>query len=433
MNIFIMILVFVFMAGYYLMDSPSQRVRDESIDAAVRITEVKSILTCMARAHTAAVALDSANPADAKEVLEVKPEECMEKYNVQSVKLCADDRRQVASCAPSRTGRNISNFIITTADMPQKKDTNLVLETLSKDFNAAPNFGMLITMQDDSLALLSGNGHRRSIPNSISNAAELADGQLIYITQYSVSMDANLGNEVISQAENIFCMSGERKVFRFGQWECMAENQPALCTGDTIWDSYTETCKIDPSRRPLCPSGQTAVELEDMWQCIDPTPIRECPNGMMAELDYVTLEWYCTTNESPVAPTKCAPATIAKRRATGGTLMRPGNLCNNCEKMILDEETCDVACVPDITKVQDPTCYPRASECRGTGQAFYFGFPSDEAYEAAARENLPELDGVEIPLDGMHSQNRRFNCLDCGTGGRIDDAVSLPPFVAVCE
>ena len=43
MNIFIMILVFILMAGYFLIDAPNQRVRDDRIESALRMTEIKSI------------------------------------------------------------------------------------------------------------------------------------------------------------------------------------------------------------------------------------------------------------------------------------------------------------------------------------------------------------------------------------------------------
>ena len=38
---------------------------------------------------------------------------------------------------------------------------------------------------------------------------------------------------------------------------------------------------------------------------------------------------------------------------------------------------------------------------------------------------------VDVPFDKSHSQNRRFNCMDCGDG-IIDTSRSLPPYVIVC-
>jgi hypothetical protein len=432
MNVFIMILVFILMAGYYLIDTPGQRIKDTGVDAALRTNWVKSVLSCMVRSHSAAIEQDAEARAGANEELDSGGEPCTEKYNIQSVKLCADERREVSVCTPNRSGKTIGNFIITTADAPNAGDANMILEVLSREYEAAPNFGIAIEMDDNSFAILSGNGHRRRIPASIASSAELEEGRLIYITQYSASAEANLG-QAKDSADNIMCMFGEQKVFRFNKWECMDSNPPVVCTGDKIWNSVTESCEMDPSRRPLCGSTQTAVQVEDLWQCVDPTPSRSCSEGMNVVLDYVSMEWYCVPNAAKSGATKCSGAKIAKGHILGGTLLRPGGLCNNCEKMITDEETCETACVPDAAKLDAPACYPRVSECRGSSRAFYFGFPNEPAYIAAARANVPELEGAQIPLDGMHSQNRRFNCLDCGQNGAVDGDRSQPPFVAVCE
>ena len=432
MNIFIMILAFILMAGYFLIDAPSQRLHDDGIESAMRTTDIKSILSCAARAHVNAVDIDSENRINAKDVFKTTSEPCIEKYNIQTVKLCADEYREVSSCTPERAGRTTENFIITTADIDKEKDTNLILKILAKDFNSVGNFGIIITQNNKSLSILSGNGHRRDIPKSISGFEGLKDGRLVYITRYSVSFDENMNLQSNSVAEDIFCMAGEQKIFRFGKWDCQAENQPILCTGDTIWNSESESCEIDPSRRPLCSTGQTAVEIDDVWQCIDPSPVINCPENTVAQFDYTTLEWVCSV---PVSNTnsKCKSVTIAKGRILGGTLLKPANPCNNCEKMILNEETCDVACVPDETKINNKACYANASECSGSSRAFYFGFPGDAEYETNARKNLPQLSGIQIPNGITYSQNRKFNCLDCGTGGTINQELSALPFIAICE
>jgi hypothetical protein len=37
-----------------------------------------------------------------------------------------------------------------------------------------------------------------------------------------------------------------------------------------------------------------------------------------------------------------------------------------------------------------------------------------------------------VPLDATHSQNRRFNCMDCGAAG-INESKSFPPYIVVCN
>lgn len=432
MNIFIMILAFILMAGYFLIDAPSQRVHDDGIESAIRMADIKSILSCISRQHSNAIDIDNKKRVNANEILNTEIQPCTEKYNVQTIKICADDHRQVSNCAPERDGRVIENYIITTADINNKTDTNYILKSLSKEFNSIGNFGIITAERADTFSILSGNGYKRDIPKSISSLKEIKDGRLIYITRYSVPFNQNTIIQTASDIEDITCMNNEQKVFRFGKWECQTETPPVLCTGDTIWDSDSESCEIDPSLRPLCATGQTAVDIDDVWQCIDPTPIAQCPDNTIAQFDYTNMKWVCS---SPIIEntSKCQTVTIAKGHILGGTVLKPANVCNSCEKMILDEETCDVACIPDETKITDSDCYQNYSECSGNSRAFYFGFPGDAEYEAKARENLSQLSGITIPTDVIYSQNRKFNCLDCGTGGTINQELSVLPFIAVCE
>jgi hypothetical protein len=167
--------------------------------------------------------------------------------------------------------------------------------------------------------------------------------------------------------------------------------------------------------------------IEDLWECVDPFPDRECPASMIARLNYNTLEWECVADPAATQNTKkCAAPRDAVYGAIGSTLRVPPSSCTDCEDLTTDPETCASACVPNPAKLHDPKCYP-ASGCSGPSRAFYFGFPS-KAYAA----NVSAVSAYAVPLDASHSQNRKFNCLDCGEG-RIDASKSLPPYIAVCE
>jgi hypothetical protein len=151
---------------------------------------------------------------------------------------------------------------------------------------------------------------------------------------------------------------------------------------------------------------------------------------MLARLNYETLEWECVEDPNKIKPvSKCAGANSRAIRGRGGATLRLASTsCTDCEKMVIDEETCDAVCVPDINKLASPACYPgRASECTGASRAFYFGFP-DRAYLA----NVPDVSASDVTFDSAHSQNRKFNCLDCGTG-TIDTSKSVHPYTAVCN
>ena len=167
-----------------------------------------------------------------------------------------------------------------------------------------------------------------------------------------------------------------------------------------------------------------------MFQDTFPFPEKNCPEKMVARLNYNTLEWECVMDPTLSTNTKkCSHITPGAVYGTlGATLRVPQTSCTDCERMVVNQDTCASSCVPDPTRLNDPKCYPGAtSECSGATRAFYFGFPNRAYIESA-----DVVKDVSVPLDKTHSQNRRFNCLDCGTG-EIDTEKSQPPFVAVCK
>ena len=151
---------------------------------------------------------------------------------------------------------------------------------------------------------------------------------------------------------------------------------------------------------------------------------------MIARLNYNTFEWECVVEPGSAADSKKCDNVVSGSvyGAFGTTLRIPQTSCTDCERMITDPETCVSRCVPDASKVNDKNCYPgNISECSGSSRAVYFGFPN-----MAYVNNVEDLSGASVPLDKQHSQNRKFNCLDCGMG-QIDESRSRPPYVAVCK
>ncbi|MDR1207491.1 MAG: hypothetical protein LBK26_03705 [Rickettsiales bacterium] len=428
MNIFIMILVFLFMAGWYFMDSPSQNIQEHGIEYAVDKSEKNSILTCVAHVQAEAVRLDDADRIDGRAIID-NDTACAAKYNIETVKICVEgDRRFSATCIPDRAGRSINNFLISFAPKIIDTDADKFLELLSAEYSDTKNLGILAEL-DRRFYILSGSAGKREVPSAIIKELKLQPGQLIYVTQYSIT-----GKPVFSfgkQTESIRCASGEIKLFRFNKWSCVPQNAAIVCRGDTIWSTDLSECVADPMRRPLCDARQTAVMADDFWKCVDPLPQKNCPDGQSLHLDYATMEWFCTTNpaESKLS-TKCDRALRTKAAGVmGATVLNPIVSCNDCEEMVTDPDTCESVCVPSVAKLSDRLCY--SGECSGAHRAFYFGFP-DSAYAESARKNISELDNLEIPTSGAYSQNRKFNCLDCGTG-YIDTDTSKTPFTAVCK
>jgi hypothetical protein len=419
-----MILVFLFMAGWYFMDSPNQKITEHGIEYAVDKSEKNSILTCIAHVQAEAVKLDDANRIDGRAIID-NDTVCAEKYNIETVKICVEgDRRFSATCIPDKAGRSINNYLISFAPKINDLDTDKFLELLSAEYFDTKNFGILSEI-DRNFYILSGSGGKREIPAAIVKELKLQPGQLIYLTQYSIT-----GKPVFSfgkQTESIRCATGEIKLFRFNKWSCVPQSMAIVCRGDTIWSTELSECVPDPMRRPLCDVNQTAVMVDDFWECIDPLPQKNCPEGQSLHLDYSNMDGYCTINpaESKLS-TKCDRLLRKKAGGViGSTVLNPIVSCTDCEEMITDPDTCESVCIPSAAKSKSKLCYN--GECAGLHNAFYFGFP-DSAYVESARKNIPELANVEIQTGG----NRRFNCRSCGTG-YIDTDKSNPPFTAVCK
>jgi hypothetical protein len=276
--------------------------------------------------------------------------------------------------------------------------------------------------------IMGGGSHgKRAVPAGLAKELGLERGQLVYLTQYE--MPDALVDFVAPGGEDLNCPAGTVKIYRFSRWQCVPRNEKSSCVGDRRWDSNLMECVADDSRKPLCASSQAAVMVDDVWECVDPFNERNCPDGLVARLNYNILEWECVEEPGAVRSVKkCAPARGAVYGAAGATLRIPSSNCTDCEEMVTDPETCETACVPSPGKLSDPKCYPgHRAECAGSSRAFYFGFPS-----AASAAKVSAVSGRVVPIDAAHSQNRMFNCLDCGAG-RIDEDQSLPPYIAVCK
>ncbi len=412
MNIFIMILVALFMAGYYLMDSPSQKIRAHETEYAISQSDMRMIAQCATAVHNAQI-----NGFDFEDV-------CVEQYGVVSEFICLNDSMKITDCENKNSRKKINHYIVTATAPISDAYFNDVMEVLEQHFSESDTFGLF----QENAIMSGGTMTKRIVPNAIIKQLNLQNGQLIYLTQYDVP-DVGVGYATESVID-INCPVGTVKTYRFGRWQCIAYNAKTDCGGDMIWDSNLSECVADESRKPLCASNQNAVMVDDVWECISPFPDKVCPNNMIARLNYNTFEWECVVEPGSVADSKKCDNVVSGSvyGAFGTTLRIPQTSCTDCERMITDPETCVSRCVPDASKVNDKNCYPgNISECSGSSRAVYFGFPN-----MAYVNNVEDLSGASVPLDKQHSQNRKFNCLDCGMG-QIDESRSRPPYVAVCK
>ena len=408
MNIFIMILVAIFMLGYYVIDSPSQRVPKTETEYAVAHADLHAIAQCAAAVHNAKIHGTEFNDI------------CVSQNNITSQLYCLNNTGRETKCEIVRNKKPAYSYIITTTAPLAADDFNEMMNVLEEYYADSGTFGILM----DGKITSGGTGTKRTVPKAILSGLKLSDGQLVYMTQYEIPDAAT--EMAPTDTADIICPTGTVKTYRFGRWQCIGYNTKSNCAGDMVWDSDLSECVPDESRKPLCASQQTAVIVDSVWECIDPFSAKVCPDKLVARLNYNTLEWECIEDPNSV-PTKTKCDKFISRDvqgAIGATLRTARTSCTDCEKMIIDEDTCTSYCVPDTAKVNDPACYAGdARECSGPSRAFYFGFPN---YSYAT--NVTAVAKYTIQPGG----NRRFNCRDCGDGV-IDTTKSLPPYIAICK
>ena len=411
MNIFVMILVALFMGTYYLISSPSLRVREQEIDYAVTRADLRSVAECTLAAHNATI---NGKTFD---------DECTVQNGIETHVVCMSAKNTLTPCEETKAKKPEYTYILTTTQPIQDDKYNDMMEILEQYYADVGTFGVFIDDQ-----IVSGSGTKRSIPNAMSKEYTVTNGQLVYLTQYAIP-DTEINYETAG-AEDIDCPAGTAKVYRFGRWQCINTNPKTNCAGDMIWDSDLSECVPDESRKPLCASNQTAVIVDDVWECLDPFSDKTCTGGLVARLNYNTLEWECVSDPSTTQNAKKCDHMAAKAvySAQGATLRVPPSSCTDCEALYVDQETCRAICIPDKSKLNDARCYPASTRtCSGPTMGFYFGFP-DAAYIA----NVPAVRSISVPLNSEHSKNRMFNCMDCGSRG-INESKSLPPYVIVCN
>jgi len=412
MNIFMMILVAIFMVGFYMISSPSQRVIEQETEYAINKSDMRTIAECVSAKHNAQIM-----GTDFQDV-------CVNQNKIVSKFICLNASMRVTSCEILRNRRPEYSYIITAADAIPYDSYNDMLEILEEYFPDAGTFGIFL----DGKIMLGGTSSARVIPDVIVKDMELQNGALVYFTQYEIPDEETVFSAPVQM--DVVCPIGTVKTYRFGRWQCIGYNTKTDCGGDMIWDSELMMCVADETKKPLCAEQQTAVLVDSVWECVNPFPEKVCPSGMTARLNYSTLEWECVVDPNEtVAAKKCDTINRGIIFGPVGTTARvPSTSCTDCERMITNPDTCSSVCVPDPSKINDPACYPGdLDECSGPSRGVYFGFPN-----AAYIGNVSDVSGHLVPLDAAHSQNRKFNCLDCGDG-EIDNEKSFPPYTAICK
>ena len=401
------------MAGYYMISSPSQRIIQHETEYSVKKADLRSIAECVVASQNAAM------------YGEDFADDCITKYGITSQYVCMNKSYNIVSCDAESGKTPAINFIITTSAPLPAEEYNNMLEILEQYYPDAGTFGVFL----DKNLMTAGAVSWRKIPSNIIKSAQLQDGQLTYVMQYKIP--DSVTDYQLNDTADINCPADTEKTYRFGRWQCIGYNYKTSCSGDMIWDEITQQCIADDTRKPLCANNQTAVLIDNVWECVDPFPDKTCPEGMIARLDYNTLEWECVSDPNATKTVKKCD-NIAKAPkipgSVGATLRVRSVSCTDCETLFVDEETCETHCIPDINKLNDPTCYSGdVAECTGPTRGIYFGFSVKSSIDG-----IPDLAKTTVILDKSHSQNRMFNCMDCGDG-LIDTENSIYPYTAICK
>ncbi len=408
MNIFITVLVALFLGAYYIFSAPSVRTPEQETEYAVKYADLRAIIECTAAVHNANI-----NGTIFQDV-------CIEQNGIQSDIICLDRRMNTTSCS----GPSKYNYVVTTSGTIPGAQFNNTMNILEKKFADAGGFGIFKAGY-----IISGSTvTKRAVPKSLISQMHMTDGQLVYVTQFAKTEPS--AQFVAPTIDDVVCPAGTSKILRFGRWQCVGYNTKTSCTGDTIWDYSTNTCVPDDSAKPLCNSVQTAILVDNIWQCVDPFPSRKCDGNTVAKLNYTTMAWECVEDPNKTANnTKCSHIKMPANPGRGGASMGFKKLtCTECEKMVVDTDTCVAYCIPDTEKIENEGCYPgNVQECVGDQKGLYFGFPSSR-YIA----NVTEVAGKTFTLTADHSQNRKFNCMDCGERG-VNKEKSFPPYVTICN
>ena len=408
MNIFLTVLVALFLGAYYIFTAPSVRTQSFETEYAVKYADLRAIIECTAAVHNANLSGT------------VFKDDCVKQNGIQSDIICLDRRMNITDCS----GKSTYNYVVTTSGTIPDAQFNNTMTILEKNFTDAGNFGIF----QNGYIISGATVTKRSVPKALASNMHMMDGQLVYVTQFAKIDPATQFAQ--PDVDDVVCPVGTTKVLRFGRWQCIGYNTKTVCAGDTIWDYSTNSCIPDDSLKPLCNSVQTAILVDGIWECVDPFPDRKCDGNTTAKLNYTTMTWECIVDPNKTGKnTKCSgikmPVVLGRGRSS---ISRQKLTCTDCEKMLVNEDTCIAYCVPDTSKITSAGCYPDNSlNCSGDERGLYFGFP-DVKYA----KQVSDIAGKEIVFDTEHSQNRKFNCMDCGERG-VNHEKSFPPYITVCN
>ncbi len=115
MNIFIMILLAVFMMGYYMIYAPSTRNAEQTTEVAVKTADLRGIAECATAVHNAQI-----RDTEFSDI-------CIEQNGIESKFICLNANMSVTDCNPRGRQKPQYRFILTaTAPLPYSQYNDMM-------------------------------------------------------------------------------------------------------------------------------------------------------------------------------------------------------------------------------------------------------------------------------------------------------------------
>ena len=194
------------MAGYYLLDSPSQKIEKHSTEYSIVQSDMRSIAQCATAAHNAILGGTEFDDI------------CTEQNNIVTTDVCLDSAHKITNCDDNNSKKRTSYYLVTATGAIDTERYDEIMNILESYFKENSSFGLF----QEGAIMSGGTPTPRIIPSAIIDKMELTDGQLVYITQYKPVPQQTESTSGIPA--DITCPTGTAKTFRFGRWQCIGVN-----------------------------------------------------------------------------------------------------------------------------------------------------------------------------------------------------------------
>ena len=446
MNIFLLFLTSLFMIGYYVIYSPSQKIDNSDTEDVVKMSDLRSIAECVINVQNAMM----------NDTTYDKP--CVARYNVVGQYVCANNGANNEIIHVSCNGTPDFNFIVTKSKPLDRDDYGPMLEVIEKFYSDKGTFG-IYDETNHGLLTADATGFRPiSVAIYDDNSANLSEGQLVYVMQYKIPYIYEYPDPtctpVSGSCENCEnCPEGTTPDFHYGFCTCgLSPNQPVMpCPAGShgvlgqciLNDDATEDCT-----EPDGGCGEDATWRADICACVSDT--LNCSDDCDITQDFFnTSDVLCICPDDDGVPTEAcrtihSASKLAPVTAQTGKKDICGQMSNHClstvEKLDRTTNTYNTVCVPNAKMSGTRTCGPSEDPVCNDGnksKAIYFGFNDDSYTSCIPKQGTVKTDWLDFKFEEIKDyipedkRDGKFHCMTCEHG--IDTEHSNPPYVVVCK